>query len=232
MEKINKTQLNIKQAEDRQIVHRDYIAHCLRWSHILRMTNPNQTWLDIGCGDFPLAMMLYTNKYKPKYYHGVDMRKMEDKKPKTNFPITFYQCDIVKLNEVNTIPYDNIVCLEMIEHVEKKHGQKVLAKIAKLASAKTQIFISTPVFNGKKAANHVHEWEYKELQSELTKHFKIVEHFGTFASQSDIKPHLSSNEMETFAAMHNYYDSNLLSIMFAPMHPEHSRNVLWRLRIK
>jgi 2-polyprenyl-3-methyl-5-hydroxy-6-metoxy-1,4-benzoquinol methylase len=225
---INKTQLNIGLAEKRQIIHRDYLAHCFRWSHIVKHARIGQTWLDIGCGDFPLAMMLYTNRYKPKSYTGIDMRKLKDQIPKTNFSIKFIQGDFIDV-EISG-KFDNIVCLEMLEHVEKKHGQKVLAKIAQIANKNTKIYLSTPNYDGKhKAGNHVHEWAYVELMRELNKHFKIKDCYGTFASQKDIVSKLSSNEMETFKAMEQYYDSNLLSIMFAPMHPHESRNILWVL---
>lgn len=233
MGQVNKTQLNLKLAEDRQIVHRDYLAHCLRWSHILKWADIGQTWLDIGCGDFPLAMALYSNKFKPKLYVGSDMRKLSDKIPETNFPIIFLQGDICKTyTSIQDKKFDNIVCLEMLEHVEKKHGLRTLDTIQKLASKNTRIFLSTPVFNGKAAQNHVHEYKYQELKDELEKRFKIEANYGTFASIRDIKPVLTKAEQECFENMHQYYDSNLLSIMFAPMHPEQSRNCIWVLRLK
>ena len=60
---------------------------CRRSEKIKRSKLTNQTWLDIGCGDFALAMMLYVNKYKPKQYYGVDVRNLEDKKPKLDYSI-------------------------------------------------------------------------------------------------------------------------------------------------
>jgi len=233
MEKINKTQLNLKVAEDRQIVHRDYLAHALRWSHILKWADIGQTWLDIGCGDFPMAMALYSNKFKPKLYIGADIRKLGDKIPETNFNIVFLQGDICKTyTSIQDKKFDNIVCLEMLEHVEKKHGLRTLDTIQKLANKNTRIFLSTPVFNGKAAGNHIHEWKYIELKEELLKRFRIEANYGTFASIRDIKPFLTTAEQEVFVSMHDYYDTNLLSIMFAPMHPAQSRNCIWVLRKK
>ena len=88
LEIIDKTQLNIPLAEERQIFHRDYIAHCLRWTHILRNANIGEIILDIGCGDAQLAMTFYTNRFKPTLYVGVDIRNSiinENKDKKFNF---------------------------------------------------------------------------------------------------------------------------------------------------
>jgi hypothetical protein len=38
---IDNTHLSIDQAEERGFIHRDYIAHCLRWTHVAKwMGNP------------------------------------------------------------------------------------------------------------------------------------------------------------------------------------------------
>ena len=227
---INKTQLYIDKAEERGIIHRDYLAHCLRWTHVMKYSRINQTWLDIGCGTFPLAMTLYTNKLKPKLYVGVDVRK-NLQIPKVNFPIEFKYGDIVDLKLTNT--FDNIVCFEMLEHVEKFHAIKTLKKIASIADKKTNIFISTPNYDGKhQAANHIHECKFSDLKEKIEKYFVIENIYGTFASQSEIIPVLANDELKVFNKLKTYYDSNLLSIMLAPLHPIESRNCLWRLRIK
>jgi hypothetical protein len=65
---IDNTHLSIDQAEARGFIHRDYIAHCLRWTHVAKwMGKPdnrkNCKLLDIGCGkDVPLARMLFTSR--------------------------------------------------------------------------------------------------------------------------------------------------------------------------
>ena len=33
---IDNTHLSIDQAEERGFIHRDYIAHCLRWTHVAK----------------------------------------------------------------------------------------------------------------------------------------------------------------------------------------------------
>mgnify|MGYP003346059511 CR=1 FL=1 len=75
----------IDQAEERGFIHRDYIAHCLRWTHVAKwMGNPKNrkdcNLLDIGCGkDVPLAKMLMTSRMASDglVYIGIDYNKLE-----------------------------------------------------------------------------------------------------------------------------------------------------------
>lgn len=238
MSKYNTTQLYIDRAEDRGIVHRDYLAHCLRWTHVVKYAKMGQRIMDVGCGiNAPLAMMLYTNKFRPKQYLGVDYReKFEVDRSKFNFTIDLVGgFDVTRedhwdrLSDIHGNAWDIVTCLEVIEHMEKEDGIKLIENISINAGSGT-VFLSTPVFNGSAAANHIHEWEFLELRTELEKVFKIEAVYGTFASQSDIVPKLSPAEMEVFTELKKYYDSNILAILFAPSHPAFSRNCMWRLR--
>ena len=77
----DKTHLDLDLAEERGLLHRDYLAHCLRWSHVAKFLNQGHKYkdaivLDVGCGKtLPLAKLLYVNKMSPKYYVGVDLNK-------------------------------------------------------------------------------------------------------------------------------------------------------------
>jgi len=196
--------------------------------------------LDVGCGvNTPLLWTCYTNKFSPKLYVGCDYRSKFETDP-SKFP---FQVELINKFDVADgydwemletkypKPFDIIACLEVLEHMEKKDGIKLLENLS-LYGNKSLIFLSTPCFNGSKAANHIYEWSYLELETELTKYFTIEERYGTFASQSDILPHASSAERDVFNQLKRYYDSNILSILLAPLHPEHSRNCIWRLRAR
>lgn len=75
---IDNTHLSIDMAEERGIIHRDYITHCLRWSHVAKFMHASGFYktarvLDIGCGkDVPLARTLYSNRLLVREYVGVD----------------------------------------------------------------------------------------------------------------------------------------------------------------
>ena len=74
--------------------------------------------------------------------------------------------------------------------------------------------------------------EMKEIF--LLEKFELVNHWGTFASQKDIEPVLyetGPNDLTiAYQYLKDYYDSNLLSVLFAPLYPRYSRNCLWHLR--
>lgn len=81
--KFDNTHLSIDLAEARGFIHRDYLAHCLRWSHIAKAGHKGEykahRWLDIGCGkDLPLARMLNTNRIAPTegYFIAVDINEL------------------------------------------------------------------------------------------------------------------------------------------------------------
>ena len=86
--------------------------------------------------------------------------------------------------------------------------------------------VSTPCYNGKDVAdNHVNEMTYAAFGALLEDAgFAIAKRFGTFASQRDLKGHV--NEV-LFEQMREYYDSNTLSVIFAPLFPAQSRNCIW-----
>lgn len=75
---IDNTHLSIDTAEERILIHRDYISHCVRWSHVIKFLLQKHRYkearvLDIGCGvDAPLARMMLSNRIAPIEYIGVD----------------------------------------------------------------------------------------------------------------------------------------------------------------
>ena len=60
----------------------------------------------------------------------------------------------------------------------------------------------------------------------------IVRKFGTFASIRDYKPLMNDWQTKMFEALKEYYDSNILSNIMAPLFPAKSRNTLWILKRK
>lgn len=95
---IDNTHLSIDQAEARGFIHRDYIAHCLRWTHVakyLQSRYKTARVLDIGCGvDLPLPRLLYSSKLIVEDYVGVEYNKSHkfklDAFSTGKFPISAY----------------------------------------------------------------------------------------------------------------------------------------------
>lgn len=249
----NKTHLPLDLAEDRQIIHRDYLAHCLRWSHVIKHCEIGERVLDLGSADGPMAMALYTNRYKPEHYLGCDIRKAMVEKGRIKMGQApwahFLEVDLCKsFNKVKealgNYPPTIITSFEFVEHIPEAEVEPFLINVKGLMDKDTRFFLSTPCFDGKnKAANHIKEWYFDELKTLLEKHFKIEAMFGTFMSQKDLKLAyekdgewaeliIGDGKGSLFEALRKYYDSNLLSILFAPLFPSYARNCIWRLKVQ
>lgn len=241
MSQINKTSLSVDQAERRGFLHRDYIAHCFRWTHIVRELQRGALYkrahiLDIGCGkEVPLAKLLYSSKliYTSGSYTGVDVVKMSDPAPDTDrFNPTLIRglFPDVKLPRPR---YDVIVSLETIEHVSPSLTRIILEGIYERLTASGVAFISTPCWDPAvgAAGNHPNEITYEALGSLLEDlGFEILGHWGTFASIKDYKGQLEEDGFgDLFKELREYYDTNVLATFFAPLYPHLARNCLWEL---
>lgn len=238
---VDTTFLSIDTVEERGFIHRDYIAHCLRWSHFVKRLFKGHAYktarvLDVGCGrETPLAKTLYSSRLIVKEYVGVDYGPINNAAFHTGkFPITLFpKQDFATLDlQGAETEFSHMVSFEMLEHVEPKHAIAILRKMWKWATPETTIFISTPIWDGvNTAANHVNEIKYHALGWLLEElGFHIEDAFGTFASQKDYVHKMAPAHRESFDDLSSYYDSNLLSCIFAPFYPEQSRNALWVLK--
>lgn len=244
MKEYNTTQLDPQTTFERHVYHRDQFAHYLRWTYVLKIANIGMNILDFGCGTKAnLAEVLYRNRYKANKYLGLDIRNLDKAREK------FSKVDWVNLQEEDLVKldtsqyYDNwdiIVSFEVIEHIGKSNGDIFLHNIKQLMNENTVLLLSTPVYNEKVGAanNHVingviGEYGFEELKQLLEKYFLLENVWGTFASQTHYKEELTGWKKEFFDACKDYFDSNLISNMMAPIvKPEHARNCLWRLRLK
>jgi len=249
MKNYNTTDLDPETSFERHVYHRDQFAHYLRWTHILRETKIGETTVDFGCGKGNLLEVLYRNKFKQKKYIGIDIRKKTVHQAAEKFDLPwaeFYVDDLVKPKiDYSLFQADKVVSFEVIEHVGKQNVNKFLINFKKCGKLCAKYYLSTPNFDPKvgAAGNHtydsgdergidVQEFDHFELQEYILKHFDIVQKFGTFASIRDYKPLLNKAQKEMFDALTKYYDSNLVSNIFAPLFPEQSRNTLWVLKQK
>ena len=93
------------------------------------------------------------------------------------------------------------------------------------------LLLSTPVFNGKAAANHVHEWDIPELATAvMDAGFSIEGRHGTFASYPDIKRVAIPEHLTILEQLRQFYSDEVTACFLAPMYPDQSRNNVWSLR--
>lgn len=231
---VNLTEISTtpERALKRTYLHRDYLAHSIRYSYALKKIKRGMAIADIGCGRNYILKAVYSNKLKPKLFLAVDMRTRpieQARKFKTNFLVKGIIMDIRKQNYPSNYKniFDVITCFEVVEHFEVKYLSHVLNEIYRILKPKGTLLLSTPNFNGKAAKNHIHEYREEELQWYLEQLFKIERKHGVYASQKDIEPALSSSHRELFLRLKEWFSSDIVSLIFASLYPSQSRNILW-----
>ncbi len=217
-------------------VHRDYAAHYFRWGFVKKFLKRGMTVLDVGCGeDTPLIKSLAGGPgviaHLPKRYVGIDYNEIKNP---PNRPWAEFITGVNFIKDHKKIlgdeQFDLIVNLEVIEHMDKKNGLKLLKAMRTHLKPGGKIFLSTPIFNGSAAANHIHEYEAQELMD----HFKkaklvVVDRWGTFASCNDIKKVLTKEQRKDYDRLRTFYDNDVAACFYAPLYPDASRNNAWLL---
>jgi len=242
---VDTTFLSPQHATERGFIHRDYLAHCLRWSHVVKWLTQHRRYqtahvLDVGCGkEAPLAGVMFTSRmtHTTGSYTGVDYGPIEPHVklgakfkhrlfPKTDFAYM--------RNSFGAGGYDLITSFEMLEHVEPMHSYMTLVRIRECLKKKGTAFISTPCYSRKMGAadNHVNEMSVDGLHWLIERAgLRVVDGWGTFASQADYKSEMQDYQRWVWDHLIDYYDSNVLACFMAPMFPFNSRNAIWEVMI-
>lgn len=247
----NTTKLEPLAAMERGIMHRDINSHVFRWTHVLKNAKIGETIVDFGAGKCNLLEVMYRNRYKPEKYIALefsdsDVEFAKEKFKNVNFPIEIHQQDIIKPElDFTEFQADKVVSFEVAEHVGRQNVPEFLKNFKKCGKDTATFYLSTPNYDPSvgAAGNHTYnsndgrgkapqELDHFELQDMIKEAgFTIVNKFGTFASQKDYKSTLNEWQLKAFNKLSEYYDSNMLSNLMAPMvEPELARNTLWVLK--
>lgn len=208
------------------LVHRDYGAHFFRWSAARRLITDQTTVLDVGCGkDMPLAKVLMGAYAQPKSYTGIDLNKIAE--PARAKWLTLHdQTSALEIDLPGT--FDVVICFEVIEHMGKEDGERLIRRLVDWRGDRGTLLMSTPVFHAHKAADHIYEWSREEIMAAVNgAGASISGCFGTFARIPALRAVLTPEERSVFNRLAAYYDYNALSLIFAPLHPEVSSNNIW-----
>lgn len=235
---------------ERQVEHRDFAAHVMRWTYVLKNAKIGETVVDFGCGSGNLLETFYRNKFKCKEYIGMDIRSKTIEAAREKFKMLDYATFLVQDLIHPTEPFelfggDKVVSFEVMEHVGKQNGEIFLKNFKLCGHAESLYYLSTPNYDAQvgAAGNHTYdsgdgrgimpqEFSHSELQGLIEKEFTIIKKFGTFASQRDYKLLMTDWQEKMFNTLSEYYSSNWIANIMAPMFPEHSRNTLWVLQQK
>lgn len=228
----DKTQLRSSQYA--QQVHRDYAAHYFRWGFAKNFIKKGSRVLEVGCGqDMPLVKVLAPSMSNiPEIYVGCDMnsvKKASNKwlELKDEFDFTSRYKEIEK----EFGGFDVAVSYEVIEHMQKSDGAKLLQGIRHCLKDDGVAIISTPVYNERHmAANHIHEYKFDELKQHFEDNgFKVDRVHGTFMTSHSMKKYCTKDEMELVEELHQFYGWDVLANFLAPKYPRHSSNCVWIL---
>lgn len=231
----DKTQL--KEAGYGNKVHRDYAAHYFRWGWVGNFVDREKTVLEIGCGqDTPLTKVMSGNlSWLPKKYLGVDLNKLTKpfapKWASYKGEFNFVE-DGADLAEECPNGFDLIVSFEVIEHMGKQNGERMLRHAVHLMHDDSTFLLSTPVYNGKHmAANHIHEYEFDELKEMIEDcGLKVVKVYGTFATWNAIKRVCTPSEFTLLEELRQFHSWEVLSTFMASKYPRVASNCAWVLR--
>ena len=246
-EDYNRTHLSVETAMQRVQLHRDYIAHAARYSHIVgkyflstavRKLNDGNgpSVLDIGCGpEVQLLNSLHCNRSKISEYVGLEAAgKFKEsglaRLQKTVLPgksnsiknvLLVAQADFLTHEFEEGKTFDTLICLEVVEHVQPYQANQFLHRARTLMHDDSVLWVSTPCYCEKTGAadNHPNEMTYEALGALMEDlGFAIEEKYGTFASQKDYK-HLIGTEIpkDFYDKLAAYYDTTLVSNMLAPI---------------
>lgn len=246
---IDKTHLALDNAADRLFIHRDYLAHVLRWDYVankyirrLVAKRDDVAVLDVGCGkDLPLARCLYTNRIFPARYCGVDVNKLElgpilEKANAVKDRITLAEkTDFAESTETPANKFDVITSLEVLEHVEPDHAVRLIRQMKRYLKPDGVIFISTPCYSEAKgaAANHVNEMKREALGYVFEREgLQVVGNWGTFGDSRIVQAACEAEGMSPriMEALKQWHGTETFANLFAPAFPELARNNFWMLK--
>ena len=126
-----------------------------------------QSILDVGCGKG--EVMKFINRQREFRVTGVDIFK-----PYLQECQKLRCYDNVILADVRTLPFESksfdvVLCMEVLEHLEKDEGEKLLHELERVA--RRQILLSTPVskyeqhtLDGNPNQEHKYIWQADELR--------------------------------------------------------------------
>lgn len=239
----DKTQLREKMHGKR--VHRDYLAHALRWGWATRQLHCGDHVLEIGCGqDQPLAKVIegqQSFKGDPEAgrptYVGVDLNKIPQPFgarwatiiPETNL------LTMSKGERAELIPtwgaFTVGVSFEVIEHMTPEWGEVYLQAYHEALYEGAPLYLSTPVYNGKAAKNHIHEYGVDELRAKIERNgFEVVDRWGTFMSWNDMVKVATPEQQDLATQLRHYLGPEVVACFLAPLYPDHARNNVWVCR--
>jgi SAM-dependent methyltransferase len=190
--------------------------------------------LDVGCGpDRPLLLVLFGGigpNPMARSYTGVDLNRIKGTNHARSklYPETNFIEEHERICEERG-PFGLITNFEVIEHMPKAEGRKLLEAFRAVIAEGGHLLLSTPVYDGKaRAKNHIHEYGIQELQDLLEETgWEVLKRYGTFANIHELRKVATPEQRALMNELGEYYGNDVLSTFLAPLYPDISRNNIW-----
>jgi len=249
-EHIDTTYLTVEHTLSRDYGHRDYLSSWLKYSAVVKFIRTQKYWrgkgrepwiLDVACGKLaplakPLAMKQNVRAEDVGYYLGVDFGPISTPwlAPGSTFPAEF-----IERTDFSTVDWGReyygrfqiINYMEAAEHCEPDCCFKILQNIYRYMSDDARAFISTPIYNGKAALNHVNEMSYFGFETLMELAGLEVEKVrGSFCSRTDYINHMNDHCAWVYNSLVDHLEPEGLSVIMGMLiEPHLARNALWRM---
>ena len=235
--RFDKTQL--KSTAHGKLVHRDYAAHYFRWGWAANWAGKGARILDVGCRQEQPLVRILSHKIGdvPEIYVGIDLNKIQ-KKTGIKWANIYDEFNVIEDGH-HLLKFDHgtdftlAACFEVIEHMHKKDGRRLLKNMRDLIHpTEGRILLSTPNYDGKRmAANHIHEYREDELQDLIEEcGLEVERKHGTFMDFNAFKKCATDEEKALIAELRGFHSWEVLCTFLAPKYPSQSRNIAWVLK--
>ncbi len=183
--------------------------------------------------DLPILQTLTMPRSQvPRSYVGVDFNREPRRHATRQWATLKWEFDFTR-DYATLGQFDLVTCFEVIEHMRSRDGKTLLAGIRACLKPGGRALLSTPVYNGKAAANHIHEWTIPELSAAVDRAgLRVARRVGTFASERDIRRAATRADLDVLDRLKAYYSGEVTACFLAPLYPDASRNNVWLLEAK
>jgi len=234
----------------------DHLAHLSRFGKIadLMIAEAKElgrplNLLDIGCGDvFPLQILNKAHVIRKTNvvasYRGIDIdpvvTRIFERCPSMcenmNVSIDIQDLTVNPHLDLADESVDFAWTCEVIEHMKPEFVPAWLDDVFRVMRPGALLYVSTPNHDGsndKLPIDHVYEWRYEELKTELESRWKLLEHTGTFIQLPRFRKANREHKRipdELVKLYESRFDSFWLRNVLAAPYPEVANNVNWILR--
>ena len=234
----------------------DILAHMSRYNKVAelmldlskKLKRPIRV-LDIGCGElYPLRVLYKAHVCKKSEvvasYIGVDIDgpMLERQKKYSASMLQIFNAKLVT-QDLTTHPVldiepgsiDLFFSCEVIEHMKPEFIPVWLDEVDRLLAPDGVVYVSTPNHDGsndKLPIDHVYEWGFEELKTELEKRWYLVSATGTFIQMPEfnrVNAKCQFIPAELVDAFKLRFDRFWLRNVLAAPYPQFSNNVAWTL---